>query len=92
MVEFTFDAMFRTTNKGLPDTTNINPYTYMSMNHFVYSLIMEIVIGLVITGYAGMSVYRAFYKIKNEKFFPEGTGEEKAEEEETKLKSDAGED
>lgn len=81
--------MFRTTHKGLPDTQNLTPYSYLSMNHFVYSLIVEIIIGLVVTGYAGMSVYRAFYKIKNEKFFPEGAGEEKPEEEDTKSKSDA---
>lgn len=65
MIEFTFDGLFRTTNKGLPDTSNIDPYTYLSMNHFVYSLIVEIIIGLILTGYTGMAVYRAFYKIKN---------------------------
>ncbi len=80
MVELTFDAMFRTTNKGLPDTAHISPYTYLSMNHFVCSLIVEVVIGLVITGYAGMSVYRAFYKIKNHKFFSEENEEEKLSE------------
>ena len=69
MVQFTFDGLFRTTNKGLPDTTTVDPYAYLSINHFVYSLIVEILIGLLLTGLTGLSVYRSFYKIKNPKFF-----------------------
>lgn len=68
MVEFTFDSMFRTTNKGLPDTGNLEPYSYITVNNFVYSLIVEIIIGLVITIYSAMAVYRAFYKIKDDRF------------------------
>ena len=68
MIEFTFDSLFRTTNKGLPDTSNLPPYSYITMNHFVFSLIVEIILGLVITMYTALAVYRAFYKIKNPKF------------------------
>lgn len=68
MVEFTFDSLFRTTNKGLPDTISLEPYSYITTNHFVYSLIVEIILALVVTIYTALSAYRVFYKIKNPKF------------------------
>ena len=41
MVQFTFDGLFRTTNKGLPDNTaNVDPYSYITTNHFIYSFIV----------------------------------------------------
>lgn len=65
MVDFTFDGLFKTTNKGLPDTSNLDSYTYLSLNFYVWSIILQITILIVFIAFLIMSISRVLNRIKN---------------------------
>lgn len=68
MVELTFNGLFMTTNKGIPDMTSIPTSTSLSKSTFVYSVIIQVVILLFFLLYFALSVFRVVKKIKNNNF------------------------
>jgi len=68
MVEFTFDGLFKTTNKGLPTTSSLDPYTYLSLTFYVWSIILQITLLVVFISFLVLSINRVLNRIKNDKF------------------------
>jgi hypothetical protein len=60
--------LFRTTNKGIYNMTELPATTSLSKSFFGLSVGLEIVFMLIFIGIFGLSVFRSVKKIKNPKF------------------------
>lgn len=68
MVELTFSALFGTTNKGIPDTSQLPSSITMKHSYYLYSLLLQATMLLFFVLYFILSVYRVLKKIKNQRF------------------------
>jgi membrane protein implicated in regulation of membrane protease activity len=68
MVDFSFQGLFLTTLKGLPDLSALPSSTTLSFSTYIYSLALQVIIFLVFMLYFILSVYRVVKKIKNDRF------------------------
>jgi uncharacterized membrane protein len=68
MVDFTFNGLFMTTSKGIPDLTNLSASTTLAQPFYVYSILVQSILLLFFILYFALSIFRVFKKIKNYKF------------------------
>lgn len=63
-----FMDLFLTTNRGIPDTSNLPASTTMTRQYYVASMLLQCTIMLLFLFYFILSIYRVYKKIKNSKF------------------------
>jgi len=68
MVDFTFKGLFMTTNKGIPDLSNLDSSITLAKPFYVYSAILQSILLLFFILYFALSIFRVYKKIKNNKF------------------------
>jgi hypothetical protein len=68
MVAFTFQGLFMTTNKGIPDLDSLAGATSLGRPYYVYSILVQSVLLLFFILYFALSIYRVYKKIKNNNF------------------------
>lgn len=68
MVSFTFEGLFITTYKGIPDTTSLPASTTMAHSHYLYSSLIQATLLIFFVLYFILSIYRVIKKIKNKNF------------------------
>jgi len=68
MVEFTFKGLFMTTNKGIPDLSNLPSSITLARPFYIYSVLLQSILLLFFIFYFAISVFRIYKKIKNSKF------------------------
>lgn len=68
MVDFTFQGLFMTTNKGIPDLSNLPPSVTLAKSSYVSSVMVQSVFLLLFILYFALSIFRVYKKIKNNKF------------------------
>ena len=68
MVNMTYQDLFFTTKKGLPNITALPSTITMSSNVFVYSLILQIIVFIFLIFHFGWAIYRVIKKMKNNRF------------------------
>lgn len=68
MVDFTFQGLFMTTNKGIPDLNNLPSSVALAKSDYVYSVLVQCVLLLIFLLYFILSIFRVIKKIKNPKF------------------------
>ena len=68
MVDFTFKGLFMTTNKGIPDLSNLDSSITLAKPFYVYSVLLQSILLLFFIFYFALSIFRVYKKIKNNKF------------------------
>lgn len=68
MISFTFNSLFKTVNKGIPNQNQMQYNGTLSYNYFISSAILQAIIFLIFLLYFIMSIYRVVNRIKNKRF------------------------
>jgi hypothetical protein len=68
MVDFTFEGLFFTSNKGIPDLANLPSSTTLAKPYYIYSVVLQALLLLFFLFYFALSIFRVFKKIKNSRF------------------------
>lgn len=68
MVDFTFQGLFMTTNKGIPDLANLPASITLANPFYINSILVQSVLFLFFFLYFALSIFRVAKKIKNDKF------------------------
>lgn len=68
MVDFTFEGLFMTTNKGIPDLDNLPTSISLAKPYYIYSILIQTFLLLFFILYFALSIFRVYKKIKNPNF------------------------
>lgn len=68
MANLSFNDLFKTTLKGVPNTKNLPLSISMSKSFYIYSSVLQSIILLIFLFSAVLSIFRVTKKIKNGKF------------------------
>lgn len=88
MIALSFQELFFTTKKGIPDLTSLPATTSISLSFFVCSAIIQFAIFLYFVSYFIVAVNRVALKIKNKSFAElplEGDTSNKAKKDDVKM-------